>query len=150
MKTLYVRRNVVNSESIRAWAKQQGFDKVVPNDELHCTLAFSKKPVDWSKISLSSKSVVIPSDADRAVSNLGDKGAVVLRFSSSDLETEWQYFRDRGASWDYDGFKPHITITYVGSKIDLNSVKPYTDRIVLGPQIRAVVDTEWAEKLKED
>ena len=88
--------------------------------------------------------------ADRTITNLGEDGAVVLRFESAPLAARHQYFKDHGASWDHDGYHPHITLTYAAPEgMDLSTVEPYTGRIVLGPEQFQELETGWAEDIKE-
>src|SRR5690606_23905063 len=46
-RTLYVSRKVTNAAAIIRWAKSQGFETTLPASDLHCTIAFSRTPVDW-------------------------------------------------------------------------------------------------------
>jgi hypothetical protein len=54
-------------------------------------------------------------------------------------------FKDAGASWDYDDFKAHVTISY-NSKLDLKTVKPYTGRLVFGYEVFKPLDPDWKPK----
>ena len=86
--------------------------------------------------------------SDRTISKLGDEGAAVLKFESGFLQSRHQYFKDHGASWDYDGYHPHITISYDPPE-DLSRILPYAGPIVLGPEVFAEVEEGWAEEIKE-
>jgi phage-related protein (TIGR01555 family) len=140
-RTLYVRRDVVNVDDIRAWAKEQGFDTVV--EDLHVTILYSKTAVDWVKVSSEywgvgdkDGKVTIPPGGARIVEELGDNGAIVLLFASSELTWRHQSLIREGASSDYgDEYQPHVTITYNGAGVDLDEVEPYRGAIVLGPEI---------------
>ena len=46
MKTLYVRRDVLNGDEIAAWAKSQGFETTLV-DYMHVTIAYSKTKLEW-------------------------------------------------------------------------------------------------------
>lgn len=88
--------------------------------------------------------------ADRAVTQLGSDGAVVLRFDSKPLQSRHQYFLDHGASWDYDEYRPHITLTYdLPEGLDLNTIESYMGRIVLGPEEFQELEEDWSEDIKE-
>lgn len=144
-RTLYVRRDVVNSGAIMNWAKAQGFDTTVPGSEMHVTIAYSKTPVDWMKVregfdQNDKGQVTIAPGGARIVEPLGDQGAIVLMFSSRTLSWRNQDIIDCGASWDYDDYQPHITLTYKASpemiaKVNNHLVEPYRGKIVLGPEI---------------
>jgi SPP1 gp7 family putative phage head morphogenesis protein len=88
--------------------------------------------------------------ADRSIIQLGSEGAVVLQFESAPLSARHQYFLDQGASWDYDGYYPHITLTYdAPAGLDLSTVEPYNGPIVLGPEEFEEVQGGWADGVKE-
>lgn len=81
--------------------------------------------------------------------SLGDEGAVVLRFSSNSLRQRWQEFRDGGASWDYDEYLPHVTISYNAGHIDVTEIAPYEGVLIFGPERFAAVDDDWADDIHE-
>lgn len=188
-KTLYVFRPVLNAEYIIAWAKAQGFGSTLEAGDMHATIAFSKTPLNWAKLGDDwCAEDPRPGEGDerryaeavswseggrkqrkieggaREVKALGDKGAVVLAFQSPSLTERWAQFIRIGASWDYAGYTPHITITYKGGSIDLSKVEPYRGPIILGeedwneikegagddvPETLAAVEKAQAEPAKE-
>jgi hypothetical protein len=80
----------------------------------------------------------VPRGGPRAIEQF-DGGAVVLMFADWGLSWRWETLRDHGASWDYDGYQPHITVTLNVGDVDLTKVTPYRGRIVLGPEIFAEI-----------
>ena len=138
-RTLYVQRKLLNAAEFIAWAKAQGFKTTTPADDLHVTIAFSRRPVDWMKVGETWSSDkdgtlnVAPGGA-RLVEPLGDKGAVVLLFNSSELSWRHEAIkRDADASWDFPSYQPHVTITYSGGDVDLSKVEPFRGKLVFGP-----------------
>ena len=126
--------------------KRQGYDSVVARDG-NSIGVFSPKQVKL--VALINK-FEQNTYADRTIIDLGDDGAVVLRFDSQPLQARHQYFLDHGVSWDYDAYHPHITLTYDKPEgLDLSKIEPYTGRIVLGPEQFAELETGWAEDIKE-
>lgn len=154
-RTLYVRRDVVNAAEIIAWAKGEGFATTMTAEQMHVTIAYSKVPIDWMQVgeawSFGSKEghVEVAPGGARIVEPLGDKGAVCLLFNSSDLSWRHMAIREAGASWDHPQYQPHITITYDAGKIDLDAVKPYRGKIVLGPEIFEEVKADWSANVVE-
>jgi hypothetical protein len=144
-RPLYVQRRLQNAAEFKRWASAQGFKDVVP--DLHVTVLYSKRPVDWFGMGenwtgQSDGKLTIAPGGPRTVEALGDKGAVVLRFASSDLSWRHSSMVERGASHDYDEFVPHITITYDGSDVDLDKVEPYQGELVFGPELFEEIETE--------
>jgi hypothetical protein len=163
-RSLYVTRSVLNATEILEWAKEQGFTSTLPPEDLHVTIMYSRRPVDWSNIPKGYKqneqieildgapSVYSSPTGDslRSIKPLGDKGAVVLTIPGSySLESRWSQLKDAGCSWDYKGYQPHMTITYEGAPSDLSVVQPFYKPIVLGPEIWAEVEENWSEDIME-
>jgi hypothetical protein len=153
-RTLYVSRKLKNADDVVSWAKAQGFTKTLLPDDMHVTIAFSRTPVDWNGAPDGFDFETVPPadqqrDGHRGIERLGDKGAVVLRFESPDLLKRWQQFRSVGASWDWSGYKPHVTITYEGADVDLTKVQPYRGKLEFGPERFAEVDEDWTDKVRE-
>lgn len=133
-KTLYVRRDVINRADIVKWAKSQGFTDIA--DDLHVTVTYSRNPVDWFAMGESWRGKLeIEAGGPRMVEALGPDGKYkALLFTAYELVSRNQDMRDKGASFDWPEYQPHISIQ-VGGDIDLATVKPYLGKIVLGPEI---------------
>jgi len=138
-RSLYVCRPLTNGADLHEWAALQGFKSALPSDDLHVTIAFSREPFDWSKLANKGGSLRIEG-GNRSVERLGD--AIVLRFASSKLKERWQGLRNAGASWDYPGYKPHVTISYKGAPPALDSIEPYDGPLVFGAERFAEVDED--------
>jgi len=147
-QTLYVSRPVLNADRIIAWAKDQGFPTTLPEDELHVTIAFSRKPLLWQPTDALADTLVIPSGTARSVV-LFDGGALVLSFVSPELAQRWSQFINQGATWDWPQYQPHITISYAGEVVDLPNVVPYEGEIVLGPEVFQEVNEDWKDSVVE-
>lgn len=151
-RTLYVSRRIVNADDIIAWAKAQGFTSTIPADDLHVTIAFSRRAVDWMKVGTDwhgddkGELVVAPGGA-RLLEKLGENAQVLL-FNSSALAWRHEQIKEAGASWDWPEYQPHITISYT-THPDLSKVEPYRGKIVLGPERFEALDENWKEKVKE-
>jgi len=146
---LYASRPVTNAADIIAWAQSQGFKTTLPAGDLHVTVAYSREPVNGASVPATGKTLKVLGDK-RAVEPLGDEGAVVLKFASKVLQARWQAYRNAGASWDYEGYQPHITITYDGQGVDLTKVEPYRGPINLGPEKQEPLNEDKAEEYVEE
>lgn len=145
---LYISRPVLNHRQILAWARTQGFETLLEGEDLHVTIAYSRRPIDWMKIPAAfdmdtDGKLTVPPGGARRVAVLGDKGAVVLKFSSPALQWRHKDIRELGASWDYPEYQPHITLTYDAGRVDLDSVKPYLGPIIFGPERFEQLDPDW-------
>ena len=155
-KPLYMYRSVLNAEQITEWAREQGFTSALEPDDMHITIVFSRaafsqdltREAEQYDGNIGYGNIVIRG-GKRAVVPLGDKGAVVLKVESSDLQDEHQMFRRMGASWDFQEYTPHITITYAGTDTPPAEMQPYTGDIVLGPLRAKLLNTDWDSEITE-
>lgn len=151
-RTLYIRRDVVNSADIRRWAKSQGFDTV--QDGLHVTIIHTRTPIDWIKVGNdiewadSGNTIKILAGGPRVMEQFGD--AVVLQFASSRLTWRHEDIKRLGADTDYPEYQPHVTISWQKPEgMDLSKVEPYRGEIILGPEIFEEVNDDWKSKIVE-
>lgn len=138
-RSLYVRRDVLNVDEFNTWARSQGLN---PAAGLHVTVAYSKLPVDWMKADTDWTNdkdghISIEPGGPRLVERLGDKGAIVLLFSSAHLSYRHMRIRElSGASHDFPEYTPHVTIEYDAPlSRDISQVEPFRGRLMLGPEI---------------
>jgi hypothetical protein len=140
---LYVSRPVVNAKQLYDWADKNNIPGIVPPEQMHVTVVYSRKNVDLTP----SKDNVSINGGARSIEPLGDKGAVVLKLESPALQKRWQEAADAGASWDYEsGYHPHVTLTYdadMGS-FDPKKLAPPDFDIELGPEKHEPINDNWA------
>jgi len=148
LDTLYVHRPVLNFDEIAKWAKSQGFKKTLDSD-MHVTICYSRDKVTNVEPKTEELTLGNSTEEYRKVSPLGDGGAIVLHIESPELRDRWKEFRDAGASWDYDGYNPHITISYNSDGVDLKNVSAYLGKIILGAEQFEELDENWADGVNE-
>lgn len=152
-RSLYVRRDLLNSVDVIAWAKDQGFKTTLAADDMHVTITFSRRPVDWMKMGENwsgdnkGELVVKPGGA-RIVEKLGPS-AVVLLFASAELSWRHDDMMAAGASFDFPYYQPHITISYTGAPEDLSKIEPYRGELRFGPEIFDELDEDWKAGVSE-
>lgn len=148
-RPLFLQRKLENAAALVEWAKEQGFTTTLRPKDIHVTVAYSKDPTDWPEAD--DDQITVRRKTGRTVEALGDKGAVVLRFESPTLERRWQEILDGGGSWDFEGYKPHVTLTWNAPKdLDLSEIKPYAGELVFGPEIMRELDPDWTpDKITE-
>lgn len=152
---LYAYRPVLNAEMLRDWAAAQGFTSARPADDMHVTVASSKTPFSAELTEAARAQAVIRHGnivvrgGKRAVVPLGDKGAIVLKIECAQLQHEHMDFRARGASWDFQDYTPHVSITYRGSGLDVGGMTPFAGDIVLGPLCAKPLKSNWDSEVVE-
>lgn len=143
-QTLYVSRPLENADEFIAWAKSQGFKTTLTPDDLHVTVAYSKEAVAWP---IADDTLVKVENQKRTVQKLGD--ATVLTFESDVLKERWSELVDNGASWDWDDYIPHVTISWDADGVDLSKVEPYEGPLVFGPEILDEIDESFRGNITE-
>ena len=141
-KSLYIKRPVLNGSDIAGWARDSGLPCLDPKD-MHVTVAHSRKPVSWRSILRDErKELVAEFPLFRRLNIFGkNDDCLVLEFICDELWHRWRQLLESGLSWDFEGYRPHITLSY-----DFNAAMPqapaFQEQIVLGSEI-------W-EEAKED
>ena len=140
-RSLYVSRRVLNAGDIIKWARSAGIADLYPASELHVTIVYSRKPVDWLTMGQpwgqdADGTLTVPPGGPRVVERLGPKQVVVLSFAHTELAWRHRDLLDRGAESEWEGYVPHITVSGDSQALlDLDAIEPYRGRIELGPEI---------------
>lgn len=139
---------------VKAFAVENEIPNTVPKNKIHTTVLYSRKYLpDYSPQGVFTKPLVgKPSQFDVWESQPDEEGdksnCLILQYDCSDLVDRHKTLMDEhDAEFDYDEFKPHITLSYdIGDfdvkpldpkKIgDLNIVKEYGEDL----------DFNWAKK----
>lgn len=151
-RPLYVSRALLNVSEVLDWAQEQGFASTVPADQLHVTVMYSKRPVNWFKMGewgSYAGELIVPPGGPRLVERLGTDGAVALIFQSGELQWRHREMVDAGASWDHPSFLPHVTLTYEAGDLDLSKVQAYQGRLVFGPERFEPIQSDWHDGVTE-
>ena len=149
-RPLYVYRKLKNAREVIRWAKVNGFKTTLPASDMHVTLLYSKRPVDPMAMGtgFTGEKVTVGEGGPRALERFGD--AVVLSFRSNELEWRHEQMVDDGASHDYGGYQPHITLSWtVPADFDLDAVEPYQGKLVFGPETFETINPDWEAGLIE-
>jgi len=142
-KGKFIAVKVKNAKEVYDWYINQGIE-VIPEDELHCTIAYSKKDFEYT---LSKEDIYIPESSSK-LEKLGDAGAIVLKIYSQELQDRFNRCINAGATYDYPSYKPHITISY--SEVDnLENIKQPDFDIILGDEYTNELEEDWKKKLEE-
>lgn len=141
-KTLYVARWVKNWDDLVEFAKAQWLTDIIDKDDFHVTIAFSRDEVDWDQFVADTSEMTI-SIENAVVEKLGD--AIVIKFESKELEEAWQKYIDGWASWDHDGYLPHISLSYNADQ-SLDGIDSFSWDIELWPEVMDEVDEQYLQK----
>ena len=146
---MYVKRDVSQSsvDNIKKLAKSLGVESVV--DDMHVTVCFSREDVDWGKAEADSNDITARVTGLKWLGD--DSECLVLTLEPSDeLIERHDYYRNLGASWDYDGYIPHVTLSYEAKDLDIDVDQDLDLVISLQPEDIEDLDLDWKDKVEED
>lgn len=136
-RSLYVSRPVTNVEEIIEWAEANGLGELKAcDDPLHITQAYSKEPVVWENIHFDEGDIELEASSERRL-EVFNGGAVVLTLNSEYLQDRFRHYQAKGCSYDFEEYKPHVTIGYLKEgqdTFDPSRIVPYMGRVALGPE----------------
>ena len=143
-ESLFVRRPLVNSEELVAWAKAEGFPTTIPLEDMHVTVLYSKEGFDDPGRRGEPDEVRV-SGGTRKITRLGPNGAVVLEFESDELRQRHEDLLASGAVSDFDDYLAHVTITWRGQELtfDPEEIEPFDGDLVFGPERRSKIKKEF-------
>lgn len=156
-RPLYVYRPLTteSAEELLAWARDEGFTELMRPEDLHVTIAYSTRPVNWMKMGgfwgwgPDTSEHLVPYGGPRLVDRIGPDGAVALHFFSGHLNQRNREMRDAGCSWDFLDYLPHITFTYWPGDVDLTKVKPFRGELRFGPEVFEPIQKDWEDQIRE-
>lgn len=156
-RPLYVHRPLKEESALEllAWAREQGFTRLMDPKDLHTTVMYSRRPVNWMKMGgfwgwgPDTSDHLVPYGGPRLVERIGSDGAVALHFFSGHLNQRNREMRDAGCSWDYPDYLPHITFTYWQGDVDLSKVTPFRGELRFGPEMFEPLEEDWQTRIRE-
>lgn len=156
-RPLYVYRPLTEESAaeLLAWAREEGFTELMRPEDLHVTVMYSSRPVNWMKMGgfwgwgPDASEHLVPFGGPRLVDRIGADGAVALHFFSGHLNQRNREMRDAGCSWDYPDYMPHITFTYWPGDLDLKKVTPFRGELRFGPEVFEPIQSEWEKDIRE-
>lgn len=141
-QSLYIHRPLTNALDLHKWAQDAGIPNLVPPEEMHATIMYSKNETPGMNPEADQ---VTATGGKRSIEKLGDKGAVVLKFESPVLQDQHQTAKTAGAAHSFAGFIPHVTLSYDAGAVDLAKLTPPAIALEFGPEVHAPVNEDWAE-----
>ncbi len=156
-RPLYVYRPLTEESAaeLLAWAREEGFAELMRPEDLHVTVMYSSRPVNWMKMGgfwgwgPDTSEHLVPFGGPRLVDRIGADGAVALHFFSGHLNQRNREMRDAGCSWDYPDYMPHITFTYWPGDVDLTKVTPFRGELRFGPEVFEPIQSEWEKEIRQ-
>lgn len=147
-RPVYVSRRLINAQKVREHFEAQGLKVTVANDRQHVTVIYSKAPVDWFKAAggiWNSAELIVPAGGPRMMDRFGpNANAIVLMFSSGELQWRHRELLEAGCSHDFD-YHCHITLDYSGQDIDLDTIQPYKGELRFSYEDWQEIQEDWSK-----
>ncbi|RYD62886.1 MAG: hypothetical protein EOP83_13475 [Verrucomicrobiaceae bacterium] len=140
---LYVAAYYEDESVKRLAAFQHVHDIPNPQDptDFHTTIVYSKKRIHWNPMN-DLHWLVKPTGWAVWASRSKEKHALVLLIDSTHLHVRWKVAMQRGATYDFDEYRPHISFSYdVGPDFDVAALPL--------PGFDIIVSCERAHELKD-
>lgn len=137
-------------KKLRQWAKANKIPNRVPREKYHSTLLYSKKRCPDYKPLGKLETPIVATVSDSEIWDTQDnKRAFIVRLSSDDMvKRHKQLMKEHNATYDFDEYKPHITLSYdVGKEFDLKDVGDFSDYI---PDNKIRIVEEYHEDLVDE
>ena len=131
MKPLYCSRKLLKSDEFVNWMIVNNIIDKIDADDLHLTVAYSSVPVDADDICIDKYMLLVPKNG-RRLKLFGN--SLVLTVNSNYLDNRWNYYLEKGCSWDFPEYQPHISLSYNYKTFPTN-IEPFEGDILLGPEI---------------
>jgi hypothetical protein len=141
---LYVQRLVADDAAIRQWADENAIPIQV-DDPLHVTVAASREPVDIADAPPETGPLTGPVRGRLAV--LGNSLVLEMDPETFGLDAANQRYADAGASWDFDSYRPHVTLhdDVASLGLDIDGLPQFEGPITLGPELQSQFDVDRAD-----
>ena len=129
-----------STKKLSEWIKDNNVIEPVEDEDFHITTTYSKVDPE-QEIIPSEKNNIRLDHKEFSIATYGR--ALVIEVESKDLETIHKSAIDSGASYDYETYKPHITISY-NAEANENIIP-----LLFPPDFDIVLSHEEVEPLKE-
>jgi hypothetical protein len=140
-----VRYNDATVDAILKFINDNKIPNPVGRDDIHTTVLYSRKPVfDFEPLGNN-----IP-DWDIKFSGFDlfgeDKNVLVMLLVSPDLVQHHQELMGAyNASWDWDEYQPHITLSYSSIDFKIDDLPEYGGPLVASNEYSEELDEKWED-----
>lgn len=126
-----------STAKIATWMQANGIPNPVSRSSLHTTIVYSRQPVPGFE-----ENSHIEVEVDMSFSNLevwdtAQGKTLVWHYFSPYLQTRFEEAMSMGATYDFEEYKSHITLSYDIGTFDMTGIRP--------PTFPITIEGEYAE-----
>lgn len=116
-----VKFSASTNRRLHDFGTQHKIPGLLDRDEYHTTIIYSRKPIAFKPLG---KMQLVSVDHSTFAWDLfgEEKNTLVLKFQSKFLTQRWQKAMDMGAMYDFDTYKPHVSLSYDASGFDISKL----------------------------
>lgn len=130
-----IKFNIKTQQEIKNWCNEFKISNPVSGNNLHTTIMYSRKYVD-----VKSTKYMLSIDPKTYSLDIFGNNILVLKYKSLFLKNKWKDLIKLGATYDFDEYKIHMTLSY----------KFYGDIKKLKiPTFPLILEEEYVEELKD-
>lgn len=141
------------TDGIAKFCKEHKVKNAIPASKLHCTILYSRKYLPEYKACGKYEEPLVgkPIEFDIWKTSPPDPKAektncLVLKFECDDLVSRHkELMKDHGATFDYDQYTPHLTLSYNVGDLDIKDLLMYDGPIEVEEEYKEDLDLDWAK-----
>lgn len=144
---LYIKRNVLNGQDLIDWGRSEGLTSMLAPEELHVTVAFIRDSVAHDSIELRTDELPLVHTTHNYRELVRFGSSMSIKFWSPEIKfRNIEVFNHFGLELPKLPMRPHIALTYTNIPVQFGHMRPFTDVIVLGPEIAEPLNLNWSPK----
>lgn len=148
-----VRFHPDSRKSLIEYAQNAGIPNPLEEEDLHCTIVYSRKFLPefdaYGEIDPPVKGVIRKLEIWPHKTDEGETKCLVIKFDCPALIRRHERIRnEHGATFDYDEYTPHITLSYDIGNLnlkDLPDIKQHIEEILIVEEYTEDLDINWTD-----
>jgi len=116
-------------------------------NDLHTTVVYSRKSIPWKIIPIPNNTICTIKGFDifKSITTGIETNCLILLLKCSYLQKRHELAMNLGATYDYDKYIPHITLSYDCGIFDINKLKIPKFPIIIESEHSKKLDLNWSE-----
>ena len=138
--------------ALKEYMQSNDIPHAVPTNKLHTTVLYSRKYIPEYKPKGMYDPIIkgVPTGFELWPSQPDEHGkktnCLVLCFDAPDLTKRHESLMDKhDATYDFDEYKTHVTLSYDAGDIDTNSLPPLEEELEITEEYKEDLDLSWAQ-----
>jgi 2'-5' RNA ligase len=119
-------------------------------DDFHCTIIYSKKEFSGNIITDFSPIIVNSTKLGRFINKEKEENVVVLHLEEDKINSLHNfYMKNYDFKYDFDEYKPHMTLSYFGDEIDFSKLEDITFPLEFDSLVIEEINDDYVDEIKK-